>query len=1209
MPLTSSVESGPDPNILSSMVKLPKSDKSKPLSSQPHQETLLHHFKLISVNFKEAALDSPSFRASMNHLDLQINTIEQWLTALASSFKKIPKYLKEVQSYSNSFLEHLVPTFIQDGIIDQEYTVTGLNTTLDGLKTVWGLSIQALSVDAKNLKSIELFKRHHVIKYKETRKRYEDYQAKYDKYLSIYLSSSKSKDPLMVIEDAKQLYQVRKEYIHASLDLVIEIQNLSKNLNKLLVGVNTDLWRNKWNIFGSRGVGDAIKEEWDKIQRIQSWNDSYTLAIEKLNSDMLAARNQVEEGCHIQFQPSTNVNDYKSTIINNRTLRDIDEPGVEKHGYLFMKTWTEKSSKPIWVHRWAFIKNGVFGLLVVSPSQTFVQETDKIGILLCNVRYAPNEDRRFCFEIRTNDFTAVFQAESLVELKSWLKVFENEKFRISGPEALSNGLFNIASGRFPPIISEFSSTVDTVIDQQLTNAKVTLAGGQIVAASSLSNHLERFEDFFKKYMYFEIPKICPPFMTDTTKSSIMAYCLTSPTQIPNALTANIWGSVNWGLYYLHDTARDSSTYLTGKDAEMIKFQEEHFENDKFYPDFYPKEYVNLDIQMRALFETAVEPGEYCVLSYSCIWSPNSKQELSGRCFVTNYHMYFYMQALGFVALFKGFLGHLVSVEFVSQKNYDLMKVYNIDGVIKMKVFLDDAICIKKKLVYLINNIVSDKPKSLEGVLADFSDIEKEIAVEKSDQKNLREISQLSKGLSSKSLASEKLLLSGETSSILPGKSGRMIKHRVNFTPDYNLISDRTYPAPPKAIFHALLGDNSVVFRSQLSFASTKYFLQKPWATSSKGTLYRDFNVPAMYDGKDCFVQVRQEIDNMEDNTYYTFTHEMSKFELLLGSPYKTVFKIVIVEHISKRSKVFVYSKTYFDRLSVWNPLVIRLNNQVDVNKVRKLEKSISEAVKEIGTHGMIVRAIYLYGKLSHTSKPEAVTSTSVIKFGIVSLFKLGLGKAFSKAYSFAVKSFIKPFQLVVLLLKSLRMNVFLVFIIVLLSFLNLFLAGKTATSYWNTRSASKLAQEYVTKEPRMLQRSIYLKDLESILNENISIAESRPFSLFKQNSFIFNLDADSDWSNYFGSNARDVARLLKSSFQDIGIKRHELLVKLKILKSMEEEIIQAEWQNWLMSEAQKCDYVMDNVVGQIDEVDNYQEGVDNIIEYCHECKKILANLV
>ena len=53
---------------------------------------------------------------------------------------------------------------------------------------------------------------------------------------------------------------------------------------------------------------------------------------------------------------------------------------------------------------------------------------------------------------------------------------------------------------------------------------------------------------------------------------------------------------------------------------------------------------------------------------------------------------------------------------------------------------------------------------------------------------------------------------------------------------------------------------------------------------------------------------------------------------------------------------------------------------------------------------------------------------------------------------------------------------------------------------------------------------------------------------------------------------------------------------------MEEEIIQAEWQNWLMSEAQKCDYVMDNVVGQIDEVDNYQEGVDNIISIVMNAK-------
>ena len=89
--------------------------------------------RLIAVTFKEAALDSPSFRASINHMDDQIDNIEKWIMALSSSVKKFPKYLEELQSFSNSFLEHLVPPFIQDGLIDQEYTVQSLSTSGDGL--------------------------------------------------------------------------------------------------------------------------------------------------------------------------------------------------------------------------------------------------------------------------------------------------------------------------------------------------------------------------------------------------------------------------------------------------------------------------------------------------------------------------------------------------------------------------------------------------------------------------------------------------------------------------------------------------------------------------------------------------------------------------------------------------------------------------------------------------------------------------------------------------------------------------------------------------------------------------------------------------------------------------------------------------------------------------------------------------------------------
>ena len=119
------------------------------------------------------------------------------------------------------------------------------------------MSLQALNVNTKSLELLSKFKNNHIPKYKELRRRFYECQSKYDKYLSIYVSTSKSKDPLVVMEDAKQLFLVRKEYIHIALDLVIEIKDLSKGLNALLIGLNTDLWKNKLNMF-SQGVVQVI---------------------------------------------------------------------------------------------------------------------------------------------------------------------------------------------------------------------------------------------------------------------------------------------------------------------------------------------------------------------------------------------------------------------------------------------------------------------------------------------------------------------------------------------------------------------------------------------------------------------------------------------------------------------------------------------------------------------------------------------------------------------------------------------------------------------------------------------------------------------------------------------------------------------------------------------------------------------------------------
>lgn len=44
---------------------------------------------ITAVLYKEAALDSPSFRASMNHLDTQMNYVERWLESFIKSLNKL----------------------------------------------------------------------------------------------------------------------------------------------------------------------------------------------------------------------------------------------------------------------------------------------------------------------------------------------------------------------------------------------------------------------------------------------------------------------------------------------------------------------------------------------------------------------------------------------------------------------------------------------------------------------------------------------------------------------------------------------------------------------------------------------------------------------------------------------------------------------------------------------------------------------------------------------------------------------------------------------------------------------------------------------------------------------------------------------------------------------------------------------------------------
>ncbi|KAI5966266.1 SIP3 [Candida pseudojiufengensis] len=1243
-----------------------KRASQSPNPTNDSKQHLIRQFKLISVNFKEAALDSPSFRASTNHLDLQINNIEQWLIALNSSIKKIPKYVKEVEIFCNSFLEHLVPNFLQDGMIDQEYTVKSLYASLDGFKTIWTKSLFSLTTPPQILNDLNNFRKIEISNYKELRNKFLIYQKKYDKYLSIFVSTSKTKDAIMVLEDAKQLYEVRKEYIHISLELIVELQNLSQKLDRLLVCLNTNLWQKKWSHFANDNLYNYnnIKESWDMVQKVQAWSDSYSIAIDKLKYDMISAKIQVEESSFLQFQPSNNIHDYNVNIINYKSLQDINELSFEKHGYLFMKTFIEKSNKPKWEKRWCFIKNGVFGMLVLSPNQTSVQESDKFGIILCNLRYSPNEDRRFCFELKTSENNLILQAESLIELKSWLKVFANERNRITSLSP-NDPLFIIASNRYPPIFSEFASTINTLKDQEISNLKIINSNNEIIISSSLSKFLEIFDKEYDSKWYYKLPQVFPPILTETTKLAIVAYSTIRATELPTALTANIWGSVNWGLYYLKDRSslgNNNDNKLKNfqiRDEEMIKFQQLNTNNTIPYPSFYPNELISLDIQMRALFENIIEPGEYCLMSFGCIWSPNSKQELSGRCFLTNYHTYFYMQALGFVALYKGPIEECVSVEYVSQKNFGILKLYNVEGTFRLKLFLEDGILIQQKFLFLINNLASDKPKGLKESLEIFKQIENRVHQDEEDNKILKEIELLSQKLSKKALQSNRYRFGEHTilsnsSSISQNNSGKGITRQIDFTPEYKLISTKIYPIPPKAIFHAFLGDDSSMFKKETSITKFAIFMKKPWRSKYDGKiLYRHANIPILINGLKQIIQINQTIETMDDNEYYCFTNSAKRLKFCLGSSFENEFKFIITSINGKKSQIYYYSKINFTNYSIWNPLIRLIIYRINIDQISKFNKRLNtKVINDIGHHGPIVKSIYVYGKLSHTNEPDIQEIEPLVKIGLSVSISIFTKKIINSTNEFIKLIFDIILNILKFILVYIQKNQFLILVIIALTLSNFYFFTRSSINYWTVYRGNTLAEEFIQKNPLLLQRTVYSQDIrdeffkplnfDNLIFNNKSVktntkstkselTQSKPFQFFKDQSFIYNYQNLSmllidDYSHTYSERDFENLNNLKNQFKNIGKKRYDLLIELEILNLKENQLLKSNFFEFISNEISKCDYLQKFLIknGRKNHKNNKKkdqnliingkdinliDGIDNIMGYCSDCKQILNDFV
>ena len=424
------------------------------------------------VVIKEAALDSPTFRATAVHYGDQIELIERWLDAFIRAASKLAAECSNMQALVDAYVQTAHPPLqLSEAVVDHDYTVLALKRFGEGAREYWNSALRCMKRAENTMcEPLRAFVNNDLRMLKEARKNLESTQRIFDAAIARYAGQIKSKEASSLREDAFQLHEARRAYLQASMNFCVLAPQIRLTLDKLLVKVVHEQWREMKS--GTESAAKGFTMWTSDVERVRGWSKEMENGERVFKRELHLARQQVEGAAEASARPSRDLDSYAASTVpylgtapSSANLQSPAKPDpgsekAEKQGWLFQRTITGKPARTYWVRRWFFVKNGIFGWLTQGTRSGAVEESEKIGVLLCGIRPAFAEERRFCFEVKTKDTTILLQAETQTDITQWISAFEVAKRKAledTSKDLSGTGSIDAAFSISPPVAPEFAA--------------------------------------------------------------------------------------------------------------------------------------------------------------------------------------------------------------------------------------------------------------------------------------------------------------------------------------------------------------------------------------------------------------------------------------------------------------------------------------------------------------------------------------------------------------------------------------------------------------------------------------------------------------------------------------------------------------------------------------------------------------------------------
>lgn len=290
---------------------------------------------------------------------------------------------------------------------------------------------------------------------------------------------------------------------------------------------------------------------------------------------------------------------------------------------------------------------------------------------------------------------------------------------------------------------------------------------------------------------------------------------------------------------------------------------------------------------------------------------------------------------------------------------------------------------------------------------------------------------------------------------------------------------------------------------------------------------------------------------------------------------------------------------------------------------------VSDQVRRLGAHSRTKKAITIFGHVGRLSNVSQFTGAGgnlkleTRKRTHRTMPHLMMETVLSfleSALSFLMQS---SFGLIGWTVKTLNAHKVILGLLVVSALLNGLYTSTISREWWHERNASNFMARMGIQPNMVMTKAIYLRDIdEAIANSTILPHDgnhSTCFSAFNEHRLQpSDLPLSLSTENARDAVAKSAAKRFLETRERLGEYRHNLLVGLRVVNSIEKEVIANEWQRWLRGEVRRCRQIeillgegkeaAGNEARQAAKVDKlFGKNADNVKEwydrYCTSCRQ------